>query len=82
MRRATGGVVFIMIKDATGISALSERRHCQWRISLKTPPLVVYFLKYATDSSAFASCQQQWRAAIHKFKNIFLSFLFLIILLL
>jgi hypothetical protein len=49
-----------------------QTRHCQWHIYT-----VLY--KNVTDSGAFVPHHCQWRVVIHKFQNLFLSLLLLII---
>jgi hypothetical protein len=60
-------------------SVFRQTRHWQWRVYTKTSLTVTRLHKDATDSGAFAQRYCQWRAAIRRFKILFLSLLLLII---
>jgi hypothetical protein len=52
MMRATGMSVFIVIKDANGISVLRQKRQCQWR-GANASLSVTRLVKNTTGSDTF-----------------------------
>jgi hypothetical protein len=70
------GLIFIMIKDVTSIGALSEKCHCEWRISSKTQLTVTHFLKDATVSDEFANANGSDVLRFVDLKIIFISLIF------